>query len=51
MTTTVDPEKLRICPLTRAICDEKCAWFYKITTQEGRCVLVLLYEALRHRKI
>jgi len=43
MTTTVDPKKLRICPLTKAICNEKCAWF---VPSKRKCALTVLVELL-----
>jgi len=43
------PEDLRICPLTKAICDEKCAWRYRIDTQHSVCMIVYLIELLRSR--
>ena len=43
MSTKVDPKKLRICPLTKSICDDKCAWFIQ---SRKKCALTVLVELL-----
>lgn len=43
MLMEIDPKKLRICPLTKAICNEKCAWF---VPSKGKCALMVLVELL-----
>jgi len=46
---TAKLEELRICPLTDRICDERCAWRYRVDTQHTVCVIVYLIELLRSR--
>jgi len=43
MLMEIDPKKLRICPLTKAICNEKCAWF---VSSRRKCALTVLVELL-----
>jgi len=46
---TAKLKDLRVCPLTKAICDEKCAWRYKLDTKQSACAVVYLVELLRSR--